>query len=182
MKKDFDVVNRYQKEIKLIGRSVALMSWDQEVNMPDKGVESRAAQVSYLSGLSHEKFTSNEFFRSVKKLKNTGLRGDNKLIVEKLHKDILKSRKIPKKFVEEMNRAVILSGLAWRNARKEKDFSIFKPYLEKIIKLKRQEAKYLRLPFHIYNGLLDGHEEGITAEELKPKFEKLKKRIKRFVR
>lgn len=169
------LVNEYQKKITLLNQANALLNWDEEVNMPHAGINSRSEQAALLSSLAHEKMTSNDFFLAVKKLKNNPqLKGKEKIMVEKLFKDINNSRKIPKELVEEMSRATTLGSLNWRKAREKKDFSIFAPYLEKIVKLKIEYAKKIGAPGHIYNSLLDDFEEGMTAEKLIPVFQKLK--------
>ena len=174
--KDLELVTNYQKEIILISRAAALMHWDQETNMPKKGVETRAENIALLAGIAHEKRISQEFFEATKRLqKDKQLKLDDKLMLKRLIKDLEKSRVLPREFVEELERASTKSTVAWREAREKNDFNIFKPHLEKIVELKRKEAAYYKFPGHIYNGLLDDYEEGMTVEELKPKFKELKK-------
>jgi len=177
MKKDLELVNNYQKEMVLLGRSLALLSWDQETKMPKKGVKSRSETISFLSGLAHEKFTSDEFYDAVKRLKKEKLSEDNNIMINKLHKEIEKSRRLPKEFVLELSKTTSLALEAWKEARNKKDFKIFQPHLEKIVALKIKQAKYLNLSGHIYNSLLDSFEEGMTVEKLKPAFENLKKKL-----
>ena len=43
-------------EISHLGSTLALLNWDQEVNMPRKAGASRAQAISYLSGVIHNKF------------------------------------------------------------------------------------------------------------------------------
>lgn len=177
VKKDLDLVNLCQKEVILLSQVNALLDWDEQVNLPHKGIMARSEQSALLSGLAHEKMVSDELFNAVKRLKKSSLDDRNKIMIDKLYKQIWKSRKLPKEFVVELAKATTLGSQSWRKARKKKDFSVFAPYLEKIIKLKRQEAKYIGLKGHLYNSLLDDYEEGMTAEKLKPVFEKLKKEL-----
>ena len=46
----------------------------------------------------------------------------------------------------------------------------------KIVKLKQKQCQYIKVS-HPYNSLLDDYEEGMTAEKIKPAFEKVKKGI-----
>jgi carboxypeptidase Taq len=172
--KDLEIVKKYQREILLIGKSLALLGWDQQVYMPEKGVDSRAEQTCFLSSLLHKKMISDEFFNSLKKLKKKNLKGDDKIMVEKVYQDVLKSRKIPEEFVEELSKVEALAFSAWQEAKKKKNFKIFQPHLEKLVELKKREANYLGFSGSPYNALLDGFEEGMTVEILKPKFDKLK--------
>ncbi len=181
MKKELKIVKQYQKEISMLSYASALLNWDQETYMPSKGIESRSEQISYLNSLIHEKATSDKFFEVVKKLKGK-LKGDDNLMIEKLHKDLLKARKIPRSHIEELSREQSLGVNAWKKAREKSDFEIFRPHLEKLITLKRKETDYIKLPGHIYNSLLDSFEEGMTVEELKPKFERLKKELLEIIK
>src|SRR5204862_153756 len=49
--------------------------------------------------------------------------------------------KLPKELVEEIARITTRAQQVWQEARKANDFPTFRPWLEKIIHLKRQEAK-----------------------------------------
>ena len=83
MDKDLELIKRYQKEMGLIGHAMALLSWDQETKMPEKGIETRVESRSYLSSILHDKVTSEEFFKAIKRLKKKKLSKDNQLIVKK---------------------------------------------------------------------------------------------------
>lgn len=174
-KEDLDFVKAQQKEIIVLGQAGALLGWDQETYMTHEGVEARAEQASLLSKLSHERMIDGKLHSTVNRLIKGGkLKGDDKIMVEKLHKFISRSRKIPKEHVEEISRTVMRAGPAWREARKKNDFKVFEKHLKKIIDLKRRGAEYVRLKGHKYNSLLDEFEEGMTVERLKPIFERLK--------
>ena len=174
MKKELDLVRKYQKEMLSLGRANALLNWDQEVYMPEKGIGARAVQSSLLSGLIHQRATSDDFYDAVRKLMKSELAGDEEIMVRKLYKNLSKARKIPHELVEELSHATTLAGPAWRRARREKSFGVFEPYLKRIIELKRREAGFVKMRGHLYNGLLDDYEEGMSAEKLRPIFKRLK--------
>ena len=177
MKKDLEIIDRYQKEIILLGQASALLGWDQQTYMPKKGVHARAEQSAILSSVIHEKFLSDEFFNAVKNLNKEKLDIKTKFLVQKLFKELSKARNIPKEFVEELSKAQALSFHAWQEARDKNKFSIFQPHLEKITDLRRKQADYLNYFLNFdnrYDALLDGFEEGMTSEKLKPLFDELK--------
>ncbi len=174
---DIELIKKYQKEIFLFSQAYALLHWDLETYMPKKGAECRAEQMALLESLSHEKLISDELWEALERLKEEDLSEDDDIMVKRLYKDCEKARKIPKELIEELARATSLGTIAWRQAREEKDFKIFEPHLKKIIKLKRKEAECINLPGYLYNSLLDKYEEGMTVEELRLRFEGLKKGI-----
>lgn len=177
MKKDLEIINKYQKEIILLGQVSALLGWDQQTYMPKKGVHARAEQSAILSAVIHEKFLSDEFFSAVQRLQKEKLDKITAFLVQKLNKELSKARKIPKEFVENLSKAQSLSFNAWQEARVKNNFSIFRPHLEKITELRRQQADYLNSFLKLnnrYDALLDGFEEGMTQTKLKPLFNELK--------
>src|SRR3989338_9108107 len=143
MKKDLEIIDRYQKEIILLGQASALLGWDQQTYMPKKGVHARAEQSAILSSVIHEKFLSDEFFNAVKNLNKEKLDIKTKFLVQKLFKELSKARNIPKESVEEVSKAQALSFHAWQEARDKNKFSIFQPHLEKITDLRRKQADCL---------------------------------------
>ena len=171
---DLELVKKYQKELRLISNILALLAWDLETYMPKSAANARAEQTAFLEKFYHEKINSKELFESLEKLRKENLFGEDKIIIEKFYKDVVRAKKIPKELVEELARITPLSFSAWQEAREKNDFKIFQPYLEKIVELKRKQASYIGLPGHIYNNLLDDFEEGMTVEILTLKFRKLK--------
>lgn len=174
MKEDLLLAKRYQKEISLLEETVSLLDWDQQTYMPEGGSSSRAEQKSLLSSMIHKMMTADELFAAVKRMKRKKLSGDNKFMVDKLYNIIVRHKKLPGEFVEELSRQTSLAFSAWEKAKSNNDFQMFKPHLEKIVQLKQKQARYIGLPGHPYNSLLDEFEEGMTAEKLKPGFENLK--------
>ncbi|PIN94087.1 carboxypeptidase M32 [Candidatus Pacearchaeota archaeon CG10_big_fil_rev_8_21_14_0_10_31_24] len=175
IKEDLDFVNNCQKEMVLLNKVSALLDWDQQTHMPSKGIQSRAEKIALLEGMAHEKALSEELFLVVSKLRNENLEGDSKIMIEKLYHDLLKARKIPKSFVEELARVSAVANSAWKEARDKNDFIIFSHHLKNIIELKRKESEMYGFSGHPYNCLLDDFEEGMTEEKLKVQFDKLKK-------
>jgi len=178
MEKELKLIYNIQKDISTLGSVLALLDWDQKTYMPKEGNKSRAEQIASIGKIIHEKFLSDELYKSVKKLHNPRvfrkLKKKDKVVVARLYKDVLDARKLPADFVEEMARLTSISVMKWQEAKEKNDFKIFAPWLKKVIKLKRKQAEYVKFPGHTYNSLLDDFEEGMTVEKLKPVFEKLK--------
>ena len=174
MKKRLKYIYEVQKNVSMLGGALALLDWDQKTYMPKMGDESRSEQIAYLSKEIHKMLVSEKFFREVNKLRKSRLKGKDRIVVDRLYRDMLISRKLPVDFVEDMSRTVSLAYNAWQEAKEKNNFNIFKPHLEKIVKLKIRECEYLGFKGHPYNGLLNYYEEGMTVEKLKPVFEKLK--------
>ncbi|MCD6337153.1 MAG: carboxypeptidase M32, partial [Candidatus Marinimicrobia bacterium] len=116
------------------------------------------------------------------KLINITLNDEEKRIVYLAWKDLKKQVALPDDFVEEMSRHVSATQQAWASARKEKDFSAYAPFLEKMIKLKKQEAEYLGYKNKPYDALLDQFEPGMTTDSVTKLFGGLKERLVELVK
>ncbi len=177
MKEDLETINKFQKEIILLGQTSALLDWDLQTYMPKQAAQSRAEQSALVSSLIHEKMTNETFFQAVKNLKKEKLDRKNEVLVKKIYKELTKSRTLPKEFVEELSKTTSLAFNTWLEAREKDNFKIFQPHLEKVIALKQKEANYLNSFLQCknsYDALLDNYEEGMTVEKLKPLLEELK--------
>ena len=60
MQPKLDQLKSILSEVLDLNYASAVLSWDQEVNMPDGGAEERGAQLATLNRLAHVKFTSDE--------------------------------------------------------------------------------------------------------------------------
>jgi len=85
-----------------------------------------------------------------------------------------RSVKIPERLAVELTRAAAEGQAAWEKARPANDWDTFRPYLERIVELKREQADALGYEVEPYDPLLDGYEQGETARDLEPIFETLR--------
>jgi len=172
-------------EIKKIESAASVLHWDQETYMPEGGGAYRAEVLAYLSLLQHQMATGqklqDELLRHINyktgEIINITLSEEEKRLVELVAKDLKKQMALPDDFVEEMSKHASATQQAWIQARKNNDFSAFAPYLEKMIKMKKQEAEYLGYKDKPYDALLDQFEPGMTTETVKELFAGLKERL-----
>ncbi|MCO5234317.1 MAG: carboxypeptidase M32 [Chitinophagales bacterium] len=155
--------------------SIALLQWDQEVNMPEKGAEARSRQISTLSVIAHEWSTDKNFGRLLEELsKDSSLTWEQKRNIELSFKDYQKQLKYNSEFVKKLSSAISKAFNAWQAARKANNFEIFAPALEEIVALKREETKLLGYKDHPYNALMDEYEPGATVEMIDSLFNGVK--------
>ena len=174
-----------QKEMFILGGIISLLDWDQKTYMPRKASTDRALQISLLSKSLHQLMVSDDLWKNIEFLtreKNVEkLSEEDRIVVERLRRDVEKARKIPTDFIERMSKAEATSYSAWEVAKKRSRFDIFCPHLERIVELKREYCGYINLEGHIYNNLLDDYEEGMRYERLKPAFEYLGDKLSRLL-
>jgi carboxypeptidase Taq len=145
------------------------LGWDERTHLPPAGGDYRAEQSTLLAGLIHQEWIDAKFGAELDELR-TGLgdscdpHGDVAVVVRRLIRQRDKRVKLPQTLVEELARATILGQQAWQEARQNDDFPSFRPLLERMIELKRQQAEALGYPQCPYDALLDDFEpDELTA-------------------
>ncbi len=168
-------------EVTDLHRAAAVLEWDQETYMPPGGVQSRAEQFSTLVRLSHVRFTTDDVGRLLDALESEFARepydSDASSVIRVTRRDYEDARKLPAELVEEIARAGAVSQPAWRQARREADFSLFQPFLERNVELNRRLADALGYEERPYDALLNRSEPGMKTSELEAIFAELKRAI-----
>jgi carboxypeptidase Taq len=165
------------RALDLVGAS-AVLGWDQEVNMPDGGVDGRSQQLSTLSSMAHEIFTSEETGAMLEaaeaEVEGMDYDSDEASLVRVMRREYDKRTKIPTELVIRQSRASSQAFVAWRKAREAKDYAQFQPHLEEIVEIQREKADYLGYEDHPYDALLDQFEPGVTTAQVGTLFNELK--------
>jgi len=168
-------------EVTDLSRAAALLDWDQETYMPPGGVKARSEQMSTLRRLSHVRFTSDDVGRLLTELEDetSGRPFDSNeaSLVRVTRRDYDKDRKVPPELVSEIARAGSEAQPVWRKARRDANFKLFAPVLEKNVELNRRLADALGYADRPYDALLDRYEPGLTTDELESIFAELKRAI-----
>jgi carboxypeptidase Taq len=163
--------------------TLAVMGWDQETYMPEKGADFRAQQTSTLSGIAHEMSVDKELGDLLKKLhKKKGLDAKQARNIDESLKDYKQSKKYTTEFVELLSKTTSECFQAWQKAKKASDFKIYAPHLAKMVDLKRKEADMLGYKKHPYDALLDQHEPGATVAFLDVLFKDVREQLVVFVK
>ncbi|MCE4612820.1 MAG: carboxypeptidase M32 [Desulfurococcales archaeon] len=168
-----EILERY-RTIWSISHALSLMSWDNETYMPRGGVEERSTARAELSVLARKLLLDKSFVELVEKaLHREGLNDYERGVVRVLHRQIRIQKSIPERLVFELVKTAGEASHVWREARKKNDFQMFKPYLEKIVKLRREYAEHLGYDDHPYDALLDLYEEDMRVRDVDAIFGKL---------
>jgi carboxypeptidase Taq len=147
--------------------------------MPPRGAEQRAAQSSLLAKLVHQRFTSPRVGELLAALERSELvrdpESDPAVNVRETRRSYDRATKLPTSLVEALARTAVLGEQAWGEARQKNDYPAFRPWLEKMLDLKRQEANCVGYASgNPYDALLDEYEPGATAAEIQQTFAALR--------
>ena len=171
-----------QKELATYQTIMALLSWDEEIHMPAQGLNNRLQQSNLLQKRCHEIITGERLRQLVAELQqDSELSEQHRVMVQRLARYIDKVSKLPGDFVEECSCAASTALSYWKQARERNEFSLFSPHLQKLVQLAQEKSRLLAVGGHPYNALLDGYEEGMTAEKLDVTFAVLKPQLKKLL-
>ena len=126
MKKDLAFVYSTQKDLCTLYSIGALLGWDERTHMPRKAASGRAEQQKLLHDLIYEKLTDDRMFDILSQLREDSLTGKDALVVKELYKDVVKIRRIPQAFSQEMVKAVVMTQSAWEEALRKNDYLLYK--------------------------------------------------------
>jgi carboxypeptidase Taq len=161
---------RRTREESLLASCAELLAWDEDTYMPSAGIAHRAGQLALLAGLQHERATDPQLGDLLAEVEASPLvadpESDEAVNVRELRRVYTRQTRLARKLVEELARVTTLAEQEWAAARRDADFARFRPWLERIIRLKRREARALALTSDPYNALLEGYEPGSRADDL----------------
>ncbi|MDE3067276.1 MAG: carboxypeptidase M32 [Verrucomicrobiota bacterium] len=167
------------REVALLSSAADALSWDQETNMPPKALPYRAEQLAWLSGQAHRRFTAKKVGELIAECEqhNFAPESDEAANVREWRRLYDRATKVPPRLVEKMERTRAHAREAWRAAREQSRFQLFKPHLDKILSLTRQMADCWGYGQSPYDALVEGYEPGMTAGALRKMFAELRPAI-----
>ena len=157
--------------ITLFSSCSSVLGWDEQTYLPPQGGEHRANQLSLLAGMGHQMATAPALGDLITEAEESVGTDDpeepRRVVVAEARREFDRSTKLPQSLVEEMTRTTSLGQQAWIKARQKKQFSEFEPWLDKIVKLKREEAAAIGFGSGVpYDALLDAYEPGAKTSEV----------------
>ncbi len=163
---------RYAKDVSLLQSCGAVLGWDQQTYMPPAGADLRGDQLALLARLTHERATAPRLGELLAACEATGFEPGSieAANVRELRHGYDRAVKLPARLVEELAQVTTAAQQAWQVARSADDFPAFRPHLDAVMRLKREEADAVGWTGHRYDALLDEYEPGCTAAELTPLF------------
>jgi carboxypeptidase Taq len=147
-----------------IGHTRGLLSWDQQVMMPENGTPARSQQLSALSALGHDLMVEDETGEWLDDLEDADLDGEQAANVREIRREYEREARVPTELVEEISQASSEALEAWEAARAEDDFEAFAPHLERLVELKREYAEHIDPDRDPYAVLFEDYEPCLPLE------------------
>ena len=178
LRESYNKLNSLAEELILNGTIQSILTWDFETYMPSKGVELRAKQLGYIAKIIHEKIIDPIIGELIKVIKehpdyNT-LTDVEKRNVYLVKREYDKEIRVPTELAAEIAAQATKTIQIWKQAKKEKKYSLYKPELSKILELVKKRAKYINPDLEPFDVLLDEFEPGMTSDIITKLFDELK--------
>jgi carboxypeptidase Taq len=193
----YDELMRRSRELGVLGSCSAALGWDEQAYMPTGGAAHRGEQMALLAGVVHERATDPRVGELLAAAEGSELTSDPESApaanLRELRRTYVRRTRLPRDLVEALARTTSLAQQEWIVARRDSDEARFRPWLDKIVGLKRQEAECLvdvlpggvaaahgaasgaREPgASLYDALLDEYEPGARSRELAVLFQALR--------
>ncbi len=176
----FEQLKKISTDIADYKQAIAVLGWDQQVNMPPNGAEGRGAVIASLEQHAHDAFVSEETQRVLedveKEAKDWDPESDDARLVKSFRRWVDRSKKVSSDWVAEFYKMVVVGNSKWEEAKEKNDFDMFQPYLEKIVDLRKQFSDFFKPYDHVYDPLLDEFEPNLKTREVQEIFAILRPR------
>ncbi len=158
--------------------------------MPRGAIEPRSHQIAQMSELIHKEKTGRKFKSALEKLvslssgkiKRKGLSKEQRVNIREWRLDFLKATKLPSSFVKTFSQITSEASQVWLTAKKDNNFHLFAPFLEKIISMNRKKADILGFSDHPYDALLESYEPCMTTARVTVMFKHLQKELTQLLK
>jgi carboxypeptidase Taq len=174
----YEELVRRTREEALLASCLELLGWDELTFLPRAGTPHRGEQMALLSGLCHDRATDPRLADLLATVEGSDLASDPyspaAANVREIRRAYERQRRLPRSLVEELARVTTRAQHEWEAARREADFNRFRPWLEKIVTLKRREAEAVGYETEPYDALLEEYEPGARAAVLGSLFDALR--------
>src|SRR5581483_3864278 len=161
-----------------VNRAGAMLNWDRSTMMPEGASEDRADQLATLNVIAHELLVAPDmpelFGRAEENSKSLdSWRSAN---LREMRHAWIHASALPADLVEARTRATSACEMAWREAKKNKDFKALLPTFSDVLAITRRvgEAKAAALGLPLYDALLDEYEPGGRSARIDVLFAELK--------
>ncbi len=181
MQEAYNELNEKLAELSDIGAAGALMGWDQQVNMPPGGAEARGRQMGTLGKIAHEKLIDSRVGELLEILKpfeeEKGYDSTEASIIRIARRGYDKAVDVPPSFTAKWQKVTSDSFEVWIKARPANDFKMVQSHLETNFDLCKEYADYFPGYEHPLDPMIDNHDFGMKASNIRSIFSELRKEL-----
>jgi carboxypeptidase Taq len=173
---------RRMQELEDIGSMASLAAWDEQTYCAAKGREARGQVLATLAAIRHERVVDDAYGDALEELSDDGgtLSDEQRAMVRVAKHLHDREARLPAELVRELAEQASRTFRAWLDGRQSRDFARYAPELERMLRLKVQEADALAFETR-YDALLDEYEPGMRVRRLEPLLHGLRDELVPFV-
>ena len=165
----------FQRQTEALAQIAGRLGWDRETMMPRGAAEQRSEEMAAIEGVLHARRSDPRIADWL----DQALAEDDEAaaqlrLIRRAH---ARATRVPADLAQELARLTSISQGLWAEARAADDVAAFLPTLDRVIRLKRDEAAALAQGGDPYDALLDDYEPGATAAGLAAMFGRMRPRL-----
>lgn len=157
--------------------AMTVIDFDAETVAPEGSADGRAEATEVLSRASFDLLVNDGTAALLKEAAADAETEQERAEVRNLQRQYDEIARIPADEYAAFTKLCSQSVPAWTKAKRTNDFSLFAPYLEKIIAARRAQARYFAPDRDPYEVLLDRYEKGLTIAQCDDFFATLRETI-----
>lgn len=148
----------------------AILGWDQQTYMPERGAPARGAAAGTIDRLAHERTADPALGATIDAAEAAG---EDPGLIRAVRDDHERAARVPSSLVTAMTESAIAAQPIWAAARAADDFAPFAPVLRGHVENCRAYAACFPEVDHPYDALLQRFEPGATTAEVRAVFAEL---------
>lgn len=157
--------------------AMTVIDFDAETVAPEGSADGRAEATEVLSRASFDLLVNDGTAALLKEAAADAETEQERAEVRNLQRQYDEIARIPADEYAAFTKLCSQSVPAWTKAKRTNDFSLFAPYLEKLIAARRAQARYFAPDRDPYEVLLDRYEKGLTIAQCDEFFATLREAI-----
>lgn len=181
----YDWLRQHSLETAHLNSLGHLLGWDQRTQIPPKGHDHRHTQFAMLAKWLHQRTTDPRLGERLAAVEGSELVREPLSVeavnVREWRRDYDRATRIPQDLAVALAQAAAEGETVWERTRPDNDWPTFRPFLARLVDLKRQEAEALGYAQEPYDALLDDYEPGETAAGLAPLLAELRDALIRLL-
>jgi carboxypeptidase Taq len=173
----YQALLEHLREQALAASCQELLSWDELTRLPDGASDYRGQQIAWLAGRHHALATDPRIGEWLELVERSSLvadaRSEAAVNVREVRRQYDRHCRLPRNLVEQLAWLVTAAQHHWKLAREQNDFSLFRPWLSRMVLLKREEALCLGGGSVPYDALMAEYEPGFQTADIQRHFAQL---------
>lgn len=176
----------YQKKITNLEHTINILEWDLKINTPKNGKEDLISLISDESCRLHSLETSDEYGAflndAIASPEFSSLSLEERRYLKIALRKYQNYKNVPSSFMEEYIGLQNKSAIVWEEAKAKNNYSLWEPYLEKIVEYTKKYYRYIAPDAsNIYDVMLNEYETGMTEDKIDALFAPLKESIIKLI-